>query len=341
MREGCATWNSGETRVRALRANLSGLTRFNGSSMPLKVNVVTNYTCNLDCAYCNVKDLDKSTMPTLETLHMIDQLSKLGMRQIHFIGGEPLLRKDLEELLTCCKQQGIVTAVHSNGLLLQKMAVQVLDSIDIFYTCLNGPRGVHESSRGKGTFDPTVAAIKLMKSHKAMVVADMIISQNNCEQKTIDYVLTLAKELNFAVNFQPVFEHGLVNIHGNKLGNLVMLDHQLQSTFRYILHYPDHTHIFNSKKYLTDMATRGATQFKRCYMGILSCVIDPQGYVSRCYKYIHHHRNINGRLMGWREAIEQIQLTDCRTCLYTTHIEDNYTFIPRVENTGTGENEYP
>ena len=312
--------------MRTLHIDSSILNHLDGQRMPLKVNVVTNYTCNLACAYCDVKSLDKRMMSTAQTIQMIDELADWGMQQIHFIGGEPLLRKDLGELLAQCKRHGITTAVHSNGLLVPEMDNQLLDCIDVFHTCINGPKAIHELSRGSETFEPIIEAVKVMRAMGASVVSDMVITQTNCDQASIDYVLDLAGEMGFRVNFQPVFEHALVNANNGMLDALRMTDRQLFSAFRYILDRSDEKCVFNSKEYLTDIVTRGFSEFKRCYRGILSFVIDPLGNISRCYKYVQQHQDINGVHLGWREAIKRVHLTDCRQCLYSAHIEDNYIF---------------
>ena len=69
-----------------------------GKKYPIKVNYVTTYLCNFKCKYCNVKALSEKEMDTSKALKMIDALHKLGMEQITFIGGEPLLREDIGKL---------------------------------------------------------------------------------------------------------------------------------------------------------------------------------------------------------------------------------------------------
>ncbi len=66
--------------------------------------------CNLRCTYCMpAEGLD--WMPTAQTLNDEETIrlirlavEKLGIRQVRFTGGEPLLRKSLEEIITATKE---------------------------------------------------------------------------------------------------------------------------------------------------------------------------------------------------------------------------------------------
>ena len=67
------------------------------------------HRCNLSCRICDIWQTQKSEkdMPIEEVKKLIFQAKELGIREIAFSGGEPLLREDIFELLEYAKGQGI------------------------------------------------------------------------------------------------------------------------------------------------------------------------------------------------------------------------------------------
>ncbi|XP_067130439.1 uncharacterized protein [Centruroides vittatus] len=83
--------------------------------------------CNLRCKYCMPEEGIKLTpnshlLSTEELLQLINLFSKLGVNKIRFTGGEPLIRKDIIEIIE--KTSNIETieqiSITTNGLLLNK-----------------------------------------------------------------------------------------------------------------------------------------------------------------------------------------------------------------------------
>ena len=97
------------------------------------------YACPLSCGYCsNPTDIGsaarKAELPTRVWKKCIVDGAKLGVSQIGFSGGEPLLRKDLEELVEVAVDNNLYTnlitsAVGLNAGRLVKLKDIGLDSI--------------------------------------------------------------------------------------------------------------------------------------------------------------------------------------------------------------------
>jgi MoaA/NifB/PqqE/SkfB family radical SAM enzyme len=292
--------------------------------IPLKVNFITNYTCNLHCSYCGTHELPASMMRPAQLIAAVEGLAALGMQQAHFIGGEPFLRKDLPAALAAARRLGAATIVHSNGIFARPLPGEVFESLDVFHTCLNGSRDAHEATRGAATYDRAVASIRLMRSRGVRVHADMIITSQNAEPTELDHVLGLARQLGFRVNLAPVFEHQLVAVRSERIRNLRLPADRVRAAFRHARDQHDPVVMYNSTEYLDAIAAGGVPTFERCWMGIYSVTVDPLGGVSRCYQYVRRPDNPNGFELGWRAAVERVVLTDCVTCRYSNHAEDNY-----------------
>jgi MoaA/NifB/PqqE/SkfB family radical SAM enzyme len=92
-------------------------------------------------------------------------LKKLGVKVIDFTGGEPLLHRQLPELLTLAKRYGMITTVTTNGLLYPKRAEQLRGLIDMLHFSLDSPhQAEHDQSRGVACFDKVMESIQLAKT---------------------------------------------------------------------------------------------------------------------------------------------------------------------------------
>jgi radical SAM protein with 4Fe4S-binding SPASM domain len=87
--------------------------------------VVWNCTrkCNLNCIHCYSSAGDKDPAEALNTEQaksFIRDLADFGVPVILFSGGEPLLRNDIFELASFASEQGIRTALSTNGTLISE-----------------------------------------------------------------------------------------------------------------------------------------------------------------------------------------------------------------------------
>lgn len=92
--------------------------------------------CNLRCAYCNPINLPKGYFKGLPrmTAEEIDQIVsvfvKEGVKKIRLTGGEPLVRKDAQEIIERLSKYPVELAISTNGVLVDKY-INVLKSAGI------------------------------------------------------------------------------------------------------------------------------------------------------------------------------------------------------------------
>lgn len=84
--------------------------------------------CNLSCMYCHNEGAECCTdspagyeMSPELICGIVREAAKLGIRKVKFSGGEPLFRKDFEDILSCLPPLQEVSAT-TNGILLEKRA---------------------------------------------------------------------------------------------------------------------------------------------------------------------------------------------------------------------------
>lgn len=97
------------------------------------------YRCPLACPYCsNPVDLaaHAGELDTKTWLRVLDEAEALGVVQVHFTGGEPLARKDLEELVAAAHDEGLYTNLVTSGIPLERerlvrLAAAGLDHVQV------------------------------------------------------------------------------------------------------------------------------------------------------------------------------------------------------------------
>lgn len=87
--------------------------------------------CNMDCQFCFSDWREQDYAVSTETAkRTISALREQGLEGINFTGGEPLLRKDIPELICYSKDLGLTTILTTNGILLERKLGELADCLD-------------------------------------------------------------------------------------------------------------------------------------------------------------------------------------------------------------------
>ena len=74
----------------------------------LSAGLYLTHRCNLRCLYCSSPYRNTPELGTPEWRTVIDQLAVLGCRRVGILGGEPLLRPDLGEIIDLGVEAGLL-----------------------------------------------------------------------------------------------------------------------------------------------------------------------------------------------------------------------------------------
>ena len=131
--------------------------------IPIYVVFDVTSKCNLKCIHCYSLEQNEG-LTTNEVYHIVDMLYEAGVGMIDFGGGEPLLRKDIFDILSYSKDLGLYTSLSTNGTLLDNDSIKRLKALDIDHVCisLDGAKPeTHDHIRNKkGTYKKTIEGIK-------------------------------------------------------------------------------------------------------------------------------------------------------------------------------------
>lgn len=140
--------------------------------------------CNLNCGFCVSMD-DNVEKTTDEVKTIIDNLPTT-IKHVVFIGGEPLLRKDLSELLAHAKARAYQTKVHTNGYLLPAWNDDQLALIDTLNLPLDShDEKINDAMRAHGSFHVTLRTLDRMKRLGKKVSITTVLTKENY-QDTFD-----------------------------------------------------------------------------------------------------------------------------------------------------------
>ncbi|MDI6784393.1 MAG: radical SAM protein, partial [bacterium] len=135
--------------------------------IPLMVNWAITGRCNLRCTHCYgaYGVMQKDELTKEQIFKIIDELESLGTRRITIEGGEPLVRKDIGEIINYIHQKGIEQSLCTNGVLLERKINEIKGKVDIVILSIDGAESAHDKIRGQGNFKQVLHAIEVAKQY--------------------------------------------------------------------------------------------------------------------------------------------------------------------------------
>jgi len=182
---------------------------------PVLCNYYITYRCNATCSFCDIWEKPSPYITIQNFRENLRDLKKLGVKVIDFTGGEPLLHRELDVLLTEAKGAGMITTVTTNCLLYPKYAERLKGKIDMLHFSLDSPdEEEHNQSRGVKCFDKVLDSIKIAKRNGERPDILFTVFEQN-----LDKIERVWKEItqpnNLVLILNPVFDYNSVQTGGS------------------------------------------------------------------------------------------------------------------------------
>lgn len=169
---------------------------------PLTVSWDITNTCNLTCGYCinNSGPVLDDGMPLDACLSVADQIAEAGIYVVWIGGGEPLLKKGIDQILRRLKAHNVKIILATNATLLRKPHLLELvgETCDEVNVSVDGAtRESHARLRGASAhLEHTVGGVRLLKERfgkQVYVTALTVVHKENLDElgDIIDFVYSI------------------------------------------------------------------------------------------------------------------------------------------------------
>jgi len=170
------------------------------SNPPLWLLAELTYRCPLQCPYCSNPLEMASEAEELDTeswFRVMAQARKMGAAQLGFSGGEPLVRRDLEQLVAEARRLGYYTNLITSGMGLNSERVAALHEAGLDHIQISFQASSEQLNNFIAGSDKAFAQKKAMaqevKRQGYPMVLNFVIYRHNIDQ--MDQILELSAEL--------------------------------------------------------------------------------------------------------------------------------------------------
>jgi hopanoid biosynthesis associated radical SAM protein HpnH len=187
-----------------MRQRLMGRKRY-----PLVLMLEPLFRCNLACNGCGKIDYpDPILNQRLSVKECLDAVDECGAPMVAIPGGEPLIHREIGEIVKGIVARKKFVSLCTNALLLEKKLHLFEPSPYLFFSVhLDGLRDHHDKSVSqKGVFDKAVAAIKAAKARGFAVNVNATIFDGHAPEDVAAF-LDLTEELGVGVSISPGYAY--------------------------------------------------------------------------------------------------------------------------------------
>jgi PqqA peptide cyclase len=174
----------------------------NVTPRPYTLIAELTYRCPLKCPYCsNPTDLaaHDGELSTDEWKRVLGEAEALGVVQVHFTGGEPLARKDLEELVARARELDLYSNLVTSGVPLTKerLARLVESGLDHVQVSIQSARPDRaDLIAGYAAHPQKIAVMRWVRELGLPLTMNVVLHRANLDE--IDELVALAEDVGAA-----------------------------------------------------------------------------------------------------------------------------------------------
>ena len=176
---------------------------------PLVLMLEPLFRCNLACAGCGKIDYPDAILNRrMSVQECLDAVDECGAPMVAIPGGEPLIHREIGEIVKGIVARKVFVSLCTNALLLEKKLHLFEPSPYLFFSVhLDGLREHHDKSVcQEGVFDRAVSAVQAAKAKGFAVNVNATIFDNHPPEEIAKF-LDFAKELGVGVSISPGYAY--------------------------------------------------------------------------------------------------------------------------------------
>ncbi|NHJ23205.1 MAG: radical SAM protein [Candidatus Lokiarchaeota archaeon] len=301
---------------------------------PFIFHFLTTLKCNCSCETCLWKDNQKKDELSLEEIKRIYREAKeAGFIVTILWGGEPLIRKDIVEIIKFVKNtcEFTIVGIVTNGWFLPQKIKEIGNDLDFVLISLDSPRlEEHDNIRGlKGLYNKIMESINIIKNCYPYISLQFSFSISKYNINRVEEMIQLSNKMDIPVAFNIIntirhFSTGSID----EKGSLSATDDEINTAFEKILKAKrSGSKIVNSEPYLNHFI--GGKKPYDCHTKKIFMFVNSNGDIENCLKLdkpIANLREISVnkvlQLPIFKNFIEESE--KCYSCNSPTMIDTSY-----------------
>ena len=192
------------------------------SQLPSIAHISVTDICNARCEHCSFfsayDDPSRKILSTTEMKKVIKDCQDFGVNVINFVGGEPLLRKDICELISYVNKDKSSSSIYTNGFMLKKKAKSLKKSgVMMVITSLDStdPKTHDDFRKTKGLFRKVIEGLKECQKYKILTAISTTVTQKEIENGDFEKMILFAKKMK--VNELIVYDRMPVGMYSHRV----------------------------------------------------------------------------------------------------------------------------
>lgn len=265
---------------------------------PLQFHWEITRECNLGCLHCyarpnRIEGAEVDTLDWDHCLKTLDSLANMGVVQVNFLGGEPMIEQRFLELCEEAARRGLDVTFPTNGLLItvEKLARLKQIGLSSLTISLDSPEAkTYDRLRGqKGAHEKVIENIQLAKASGFQVIVNAVLTKLNHNQ--FDSLVELLVELE--VDMLKVIDEFPVGRGLSNMEDLLISQDEYRQFYHHMLNeikprYEGQLEISLSPRFtfMGEPEKPTAEPFDyRCSAGRSQCFCTVEGDILPCYLF--------------------------------------------------------
>jgi len=128
-------------------------------------------------------------------MRIVDELYELGAKWFGLSGGEPLVRKDVFDIIRHAKSLGMNVSLITNGYYVKGDILDNLTRYEVMTAVsLDGTEKTNDITRGKGSYATAIKAMEKLSKNGLFDCIVTTLNKNNCSE--VDHIAELGHKYN-------------------------------------------------------------------------------------------------------------------------------------------------
>lgn len=319
--------------------------RFDNKPFPLITHLLVTNRCNLKCFYCYPQVMERkiADRPLEEWKSIIDQFVELGTKVFVILGGEPLIRKDIGEIIDYAKSKRTIVELITNGYFVEQK-INELKNVDSLCFSLDGNEEQNDKVRGEGCFQKVHHAINVARENGIKCRIHAVITKETV--KSLYELVNIAKDFGTTINFTQA------TIHTDD-PDAALTEEELQKFLDELLEYKrqgypvantpaaiDYIKKYKLERYRPhkehEIPQDADPKVIKCLRPTMTTYVDADGVMYPCANIWHENKDITINDQSVKQAWEKQCKMDCYSCDILGEAEMNHMLgfnVPSIYET--------